>query len=225
MAAGLWLLISVTARLASRRRAAAVLAVLLLALPGLGCSDLLGPRAPRPLSALPRGDLPELGPGHAIAVLPFRNETGQSLRVPPGNLLKDISAIASGNDATTTVADLLELRAAVELARRGFEVLPVDQVRAAVPHAPEDTATAVRVAQEAGLAGPILAGTLRRFTVTETGLVLVRLELVLLEPKSKEVLWSGRAKRPVPVRGALTWQEIVLDAGGPIFADAFGTPP
>jgi hypothetical protein len=59
--------------------------------------------------------------------------------------------------------------------------------------------------------------------VTETGLLLVRLDLTLLEAKSKKVIWSGRAKKPVPVRAALTWQEIILDAGGPIFADAFGS--
>jgi hypothetical protein len=35
------------------------------------------------------------------------------------------------------------------------------------------------------------------------------------------VLWSGSARRPVKVAPAQTWQEIMLDAGGPIFADAF----
>jgi hypothetical protein len=36
------------------------------------------------------------------------------------------------------------------------------------------------------------------------------------------VLWRGDARRPVPIPASLTWQEVVLDAGGPIFADAFG---
>jgi len=50
----------------------------------------------------------------------------------------------------------------------------------------------------------------------------VRLELALVDPASGERLWSGRARRPVPVTSALTVQEIVLDAAPVIFAEAFG---
>jgi hypothetical protein len=36
------------------------------------------------------------------------------------------------------------------------------------------------------------------------------------------VQWTGAAKRPVPIQSALTLQEILLDAGPPVFAEAFG---
>jgi len=62
-----------------------------------------------------------------------------------------------------------------------------------------------------------------RFTLTGTGLLLVRLDLTLVDARSQQVLWTGSARRPVPVRSALTVQEILLDAGAPIFADAFGS--
>jgi hypothetical protein len=68
----------------------------------------------------------------------------------------------------------------------------------------------------------VLAGTLRRFTLTGSGLLLVQLDLALIDAQSQELLWSGAARRPVSIPSALTWQEILLDAGAPIFADAFG---
>ena len=71
--------------------------------------------------------------------------------------------------------------------------------------------------------GLTLAGTLRRFTITESGLLLVRLELTLLDAQSQQVVWTGAAKRPVPIPSALTLQEVLLDAGPPIFAEAFGS--
>jgi hypothetical protein len=58
--------------------------------------------------------------------------------------------------------------------------------------------------------------------VTETGLLQVWLDLALVDPEAPRVLWSGSARRPVKVAPAQTWQEILLDAGGPILADAFG---
>jgi hypothetical protein len=35
------------------------------------------------------------------------------------------------------------------------------------------------------------------------------------------VIWTGSARGPVPVRSALTAQEILIDAGPAIFAEAF----
>jgi hypothetical protein len=97
------------------------------------------------------------------------------------------------------------------------------EARGALPRVPPDPRSAARDAQKAGLTGPVLVGTLRRFTLTQTGLLLVRLELVLVDPASAEVLWTGSAQRPVPVRSALTEQEVLLDAGPLIFAEAFGS--
>jgi hypothetical protein len=67
-----------------------------------------------------------------------------------------------------------------------------------------------------------MTGALRRFTLTQTGLLLVWLDLALVDAQSQEILWTGAARRPVPVQSALTWQEVLVDAGAPIFADAFG---
>jgi ABC-type Mn2+/Zn2+ transport system permease subunit len=224
VAAGLWAAAVLGARLLAHRRAAAAALALLLALgPALGCATWRGERAAEAPSPLPRGSLPELGPGRAIAVLPFANQTGEALRVPSPNFLKDLPQAVGEPDRRVTVPDLLEIRATHELERRGFAVVPVEEVRSLVDQPPDDLLAAARVAREAGFATPVLAGTLRRFTVTQTGLLLVRLELTLLDPTSGAVLWRGDARRPVPVRSALTWQEIVLDAGGPIFADAFGS--
>jgi hypothetical protein len=120
------------------------------------------------------------------------------------------------------VSLLLQQRAAVELAHRGYAVVPPDQVAAALPQPPTDAFAAARAARQAGFEGPILTGTVRRFHVTETGLLQVWLDLALIDSETARVLWSASARRPAKVFAAQTWQEILLDAGGPIFADAFG---
>ena len=82
---------------------------------------------------------------------------------------------------------------------------------------------AARAARQAELVGPVLFGSLSRYTVAHSGLLLVRLDLWLVDPAGGAVLWSGTAQRPVPVRSALTAEEIVLDAAPRIYADAFGS--
>jgi ABC-type Mn2+/Zn2+ transport system permease subunit len=222
VAALLWAGASVAARL--RARSAALLLLLALSFGSFGCAALSG-REAAPLGALPRGSLPELDPTATIAVLRIGNETGLALRVPEANPLHDLGRAAGDPFAApgTSVPDLLQQRAALELERRGYRVVPIAAVRDAVPGTPESPAEAARMAAGAGLDGPVLQGTLRRFTVTQTGLLLVRLELALVDASSQQVLWTGAAKRPVAIQASQTWQEIVLDAGGPIFADAFGS--
>ena len=223
VAAACWLAASLAGRLgASVRRGAALLLVAALAT-SLGCASRFDAARERATAPLPRGTLPESVASQPIAVLPFANATGQPLRMPQGILVDAGRAIGRGSpDADPTVADILSERAAAELARRGFQVLPLEQVRRAMPDAIDPPLAAAGAAARAGLDGPVLAGTLRRFTVTQTGLLLVRLELALVDARSQEVLWTGSARRPVPIQSALTWQEILLDAGPPIFADAFG---
>jgi ABC-type Mn2+/Zn2+ transport system permease subunit len=224
VAGACWVLASLAMRLRTGARATALL-VLAAVLPGsLGCASRLRDAGERTASELPRGTLPE-GVGAPIAVLPFANATGQTLRMPQG-FLKDVGRAVGDPFAepSPTVPDLLQQRAAFELARRGFEVVPDREVRAALKHATDEPLAAVRAAVRGGLEGPMLAGTLRRFTITQTGLLLVRLDLVLIDSGNEQVLWSGAARRPVPIQAALTWQEILLDAGPPIFAEAFGSP-
>ncbi len=223
VAAACWLAASLGGRLRASRSGAAAL-LLAAALPAwLGCASRFDAAAQRASSPLPRGTLPESLAARPIAVLPFVNETGQTLRMPQG-LRKD-AARALGDpfaEPGPTVPDLLQERAALELERRGFQVVPTEQVRAALPHAREEPLATAGAAARAGLAGPVLTGALRRFTLTQTGLLLVWLDLALVDAQSQEILWTGAARRPVPVQSALTWQEVLLDAGAPIFADAFG---
>ena len=203
-----------------------MLAVLLVAVvQGLGCASWPGREPPAPRPRCRRATCPPSARGARSRCCPSRTRRGESLRIPESNVLKEIPNAIGGPADGQTALDVLQLRAGAELERRGFSVVPVEEVRSAVQEPPRDTLSAARVAREAGFATPVLIGTLRRFTLTQTGLLLIRLDLTLLDPTSGEVLWRGQARKPVPVRAALTWQEILLDAGGPIFADAFGTPP
>ena len=184
------------------RGAAALLAVALLPLLGCGGGPL-GTRAPQPLAELPRGTLPELDPTQAIAVLPIENATGQDLRLPSANPLKDLGR-ALGDDFGTppaTVMDSLQQRAVAELQRRGFGVVPLASVRQALPVASDDALSAVHAASRAGLGDFALYGVLRRFTVTNTGLLLVRLDLSLLEAERRAggVARRGDAARRDPL--------------------------
>jgi len=236
-----WGLVTLAMRLRVPRRAAALLLLAVaLALPQ-GCASRWKAAEERATSPLPRGSLPEALAARPIAVLPFTNATGQPLRVPQGLLGEAKRAVgAAGEDPAVTVPELLQARAGVELERRAFAVVPAERVSALLPQARtttvlipargaeaasggEDPVSLARAALKAGVEGPVLTGTLRRFTVTQTGLLLVRLELVIVDPRSEAILWTGAAKGPVPIQSALTWQEILIDAGPAIFAEAFGS--
>ena len=230
VAAAVWLAVALGMRLRVLGRAAALgLVAALLLLPG--CASRWQAAEARATAPLPRGGLPESLAAEPIAVLPFANATGQPLRVPQGLLGEAKRAVgaASPGDSAVTVPELLAERAGVELARRGFSTLPSERVSAllaaAAPEpggAPEEPVAAARRALRAGIEGPVLAGSLRRFTVTQTGLLLIWIDLAIVDPRSEALLWAGSARRPVAIRSALTWQEILLDAGPAIFAEAFG---
>jgi ABC-type Mn2+/Zn2+ transport system permease subunit len=223
-----WALASLGMRLRARFRGAAALLLALVALAsggGLGCASRFDAAAQRASAPLPRGSLPEALVGQRIAVLPFTNASGQTLAIPEG-FLDDVAQLAGGQPAQRryTVPDALQQRAAFELERRGFPawLVPPEQRRSVLSGPPGDP-QADGIAAPAGFAGPALTGTLRRFTLTGTGMLLVQLDLALLDMPSRDVLWTGAARKPVSIPSALTWQEILLDAGPPIFADAFGS--
>jgi len=224
--AACWAIASLTMRLRARRRAAALLTLALALLTVSGCATRearLAAAAEERSSPLPRGTLPEPVASRPVAVLPFVNATDKPLRLSEG-LLKDAERIGDPFvGPPPTVPDLLRQRAELELQRRGFAVIPSEQLPATLAHPPAEPLAAAHVAAQAGLESLLLAGTLRRFTLTGTGLLLVRLDLSLVDPQSQQVVWTGAATRPVPVRSALTMQEVLLDAGAPIFADAFGS--
>jgi ABC-type Mn2+/Zn2+ transport system permease subunit len=224
VAGACWAASSLWMRLRARPGAAALL-LLALATLGLpqGCASRFEAAAQRAASPLPRGTLPESLLSRPIAVLPFRNATGQALIIPQGFLDEVARAVGSQTaQRRYTVPDALQQRAAFELERRGFQVVlvPVEQRRTLLAGEP----LAADGAAPAGFAGPLLTGELRRFTLTGSGLLLVQLDLALVDSQSKELLWSGAARRPVPIPSALTWQEVLVDAGAPIFADAFDGP-
>ncbi len=232
LAAGLWLAVSGVARLraAARARAALALLVLLLVPAGLltgGCAGLLGSgdgdeTQDAALAPLPRGTLPD--PSRPVAVLRFRNETGETLRLADPNPLKDLGRAAGDPFAKKglTAVDQLEAIAAEELARRGFTLVSFEEARRAAPSPPADPASAAFAAQRAGLDALVLQGTLSRFTLSPSRVLLITLELALVDPRDGRVVWSGRAQGPFPVPAAMTLQEAVRDAGPPVFARAFG---
>jgi ABC-type Mn2+/Zn2+ transport system permease subunit len=231
LAAGVWLALTAVARLVERRgrarsriaRAGAVsLLVALLSAGSLGCGAVFG-AAPQADAALPRGTLPDLSSRAPVAVARFQNETGSALRIPSGNPLREVArAVDPRKQPGWTVADALQAQAVHELARRGVAVRGFDADRELLPAVPADPAGAARLAREAHLDGPVLFGSLRRFTLTQTGLLLVHLDLVLVDPSDAAVLWAGSARRPVSVRSAVDPQEVVIDAAPAIFAEAFG---
>jgi ABC-type Mn2+/Zn2+ transport system permease subunit len=222
--AACWAVASLAMRLRVRLSAVALLLLAIALAISPGCAqraERLAAAARERDSALPRGTLPEPSAARPVTVLPFANATDKPLLLSQG-LLKDAErAIGDPGGASLSVPDVLQERAAIELQRRGFAVTPVDPRLLA--RVPADPLASARAAVDAGAGGLLLAGTLRRFTLTGTGLLLVRLDLTLVDARSQQVLWTGSARRPVPVRSALTLQEILLDAGAPIFADAFGT--
>jgi ABC-type Mn2+/Zn2+ transport system permease subunit len=230
LAAVCWLAVAAGARLVRRlgrarlaRSAAAALALAAALAAGgpLACGLIFGMRPGE--GALPRGTLPDLSGRGAVAVSRFRNETGMALRIASGNPIGEVRrAFDTSPDPGWTVPDALQAQAVTELARRGVSVRSFEEDRSALPEVPEDAEGAARLAREAGLEGPVLFGNLQRFTFTQTGMLLVRLELALVEPASGEVLWTGSARRPVPVESSLNAQELVIDAGPRIFAEAFG---
>jgi ABC-type Mn2+/Zn2+ transport system permease subunit len=220
VAGACWAAASLAMRVRSARGvAAAALTVVALVITG-GCASRFEAAAQRAAAPLPRGSLPESVAARPIAVLPFDNATGQPLRIPEG-FLDTVVRATGGSPAERryTVPDALQQRAAFELERRGFHaVLVAPEQRRTVLAGPSTEGAAA----PPGFSGPALSGTLRRFTLTGTGLLLVQLDLALVDVESGDVLWTGAARRPVPIPSALTWQEILLDAGAPIFADAFG---
>lgn len=187
LAAAIWLAIGGLARLRRRRAVAGALVALLAWLAFPGCA-----------TTPPASSLPPLE-GRSVAVLPFRNETGASLRLASANPISEVTRALGreSQDPPVTVLDVLQAQAARELAGRGYKIAPSDSP-------------------------PVnLSGTLYTFDRPADEPLRVRLELELVDPRDGAVLWRGAARKPVPVPAAQTLAEVVQDAAAAIFAEAF----
>jgi ABC-type Mn2+/Zn2+ transport system permease subunit len=179
LAAGIWVLAGLFGRLRSRIATVALLYALLAGLPALsGCGWL---QTPDELAAKPaeHGSLPELGDTRAVAVAPFRNETGQSLRIAGANPLDELARAAgrAPSQPPLSVLDLLQAHAARELARRGYSIAPADSSRPA---------------------GVTLTGTLRRFSRQQDDSCMYGSSSSSSTPRAGRS--SGRASRAGPSR-------------------------
>lgn len=231
LAAVPWLAI-VGASVLRRRHGARAIALLLVLLSGtpLACAhdgdsapgDAPSPPMPDPAA---RGTFPALPPGEEVAVLPVRNDTGQPLRLAAVNPLEDLRRAAGDPFAppSATVADALTTLSAVELGRRGIPVRAAETVRRAFPTAPASPAIAAASARAAGLPGPLLLPTLRRYSFGESRVLLVWLDLALVDAADGRIVWRGEARRPIPLPAAQTQTEVLVDATAPLFDEALGT--
>ena len=211
------------ARPPARRRAAAARAP--LCAPSLGCASRFAAAAQRAASPLPRGTLPEAvasRPDHGAALR--RTPPGSALSVPEGFLDESRARPAS------QPAGAGHERARRAPAARGASSSSAAASRwsgpggAACAASRPTTRSRRRAApRRPASTGPVLTGTLRRFTLTGDG-AAARAARPRAGRRAEPAACCGPAPRPrpVPIPSALTWQEILLDAGAPIFADAFG---
>src|SRR5207244_2465347 len=109
-------------------------------------------------------------------------------------------------DARVTVSDVLAAEARLQLARRGFDVVPAETVEGGTRgRAPGSARAAGELAKQAELPGLALYLEIRRWdpdAPTHPAFVLVGLAASLVDPASGRVLWSAdHPVRPVPTPG------------------------
>lgn len=225
VAALLWLFLVAFAgvRRALARHASS--AILLLTLLGpSACAT--APEVAGPAPAGSRGTLPALPEGTAVSVLRVHDATGERLRIPSSNPLREVARAAGDpfQPKGDTVPDRLQGMTAIALASRGVAVRDPAEVRRLLSEAPATPAAAAAAARRAGIDGLVIQSTLRRFARTGSDLLLVQLDVALVDPADGRLLWTGSARGPYPVRGALTLEEVLVDVDGPLFAEVFGPP-
>src|SRR5689334_3835399 len=150
----------------------------------------------RPVPAPPPG-IP-----HTVAVLAPTNETGDPLLVAGTSFLEKY-ALRSDR---VTVPDVLASEARLQLARRGFTVVPADEVeRTTQNRAPGSPAAAAEIASRAKLDGLALFLEVRRWepdAPTHPSFVLVGLTASLVDPATGRIVWSvERRTSPVATPG------------------------
>jgi TolB-like protein len=147
----------------------------------------------RPAPSPPPLDLPR-----TVAVLPPTNRTGDPLLVAGTSFYEKYVRPTD----RVTVPDVLAAEARVQLARRGFSVVPPETVDAATGgRAPDSEAAAAELAARGKLEGAVLYVEVRRWepdAATQPSFVIVGLAASLLDAASGRVLWSAE-RRVAPV--------------------------
>jgi hypothetical protein len=153
----------------------------------------------RPAAPPPR-DIPR-----TVAVLPPHNETGRPLPVAGSSLLERYAF----DTRPVTVPDLLASEARLQLASKGFTVVPAYVVAQATDNrTPVSAEAAADLAKGAHLDGAALFVDLRRWDPdppTEPRIVIVNLVVTLVDPSTGRALWTNSwPTRPVRTVGEVT---------------------
>jgi hypothetical protein len=129
-----------------------------------------------------------------VAVLPPANRTGNELLVAGTSVLEKYALRTD----RVTVPDVVASEARLQLARRGFSVVPADEVeRTTGGHAPGSADAAADIAARGNLDGLALYVEIRRWepdAPTHPAFVLVALTASLVDPASHRIVWT--ANRP-----------------------------
>jgi hypothetical protein len=166
-------------------------------LPGWIPLLLLAAACGRPAAPPPPADMP-----HTVAVLAPANRTGDALLVAGTSFVEKYAL----RTERVTVPDVIASEARLQLARRGFTVVPADQVESATQgRAPGSPEAAAEIASRAKLDGLALYVDIRRWepdAPTHPAFVLVGLTASLIEPATGRVVWTmERRTSPVATPG------------------------
>jgi hypothetical protein len=150
----------------------------------------------------PAAEPPPANIARTVAVLPPANRTGDALLVAGTSVLERYAL----RTERVTVPDVVASEARVQLARRGFSVVPPDEVeRAMGGHEPGSADAAADMAAQAKLGGLALYVEIRRWepdAPTHPAFVLVALTASLVDPASHRVVWTAnRPTAPVATPG------------------------
>ncbi|HUI26502.1 MAG TPA: hypothetical protein VL403_10500 [Candidatus Kryptonia bacterium] len=144
-------------------------------------------------------------PPRPIAVFPPNNRTGDDLLVAGASFLEKY-ALKSDR---VTVPDVLASEARLQLARRGYTVVPPETVDAAVgEHPPKNSDDAAAIAARRQIDGNVLYIEVRRWEPDvpfKPTFVIVSVELALIDPSTGKVVWHiDHPSRPVPTNGVIS---------------------
>ena len=171
---------------------------------------------PRPLLPLPPA-------GEEVAVFPPNNRTGDDLLIAGASFLEKYAL----DTERITVPEVLAAAARVELASRGYEVVPAETVAKATGGvAPTNPAEAAALAAHAGLAGQALYIEIRRWEADvplRPSFVVVSLQMTLVEAATGKILWQAdHPPRPVQTPGVANTGEAYIIAARRVVAEMLG---